>query len=53
LLLGNDGRVDIEVMADEGWVDPKGVAGILCKYVNIPFKELNQFLFLLERQLSP
>jgi len=53
LFLGNDGRVDIEVMADKGWVDPRGVAGIPCKYVNIPFKELDQLLFLWERQPSP
>ena len=49
MLLGNDGWVDIEVIADEGWVDLGGVAGIPCKYINIPFKELNQFLFLLAR----
>ena len=53
LLLGNDGRVDIEVMAYEGGVDLRGVAGIPCKYVNIPFKKLNQLLFLLKRQPSP
>ena len=53
LLLGSDGRIEIEVMADEGWVDPGGVVGIPCKYVNIPLKELNQLLLLLKRQLSP
>ena len=53
MLLGSDGRVDIEVMADKGWVDLGGIAGILCKYVNISFKELNQLLLLLKRQLSP
>ena len=53
MLLGSDGRVDIEVMEDEGWVNPGGIAGILCKYVNISFKELNQLPFLLKRQLSP
>ena len=53
MFLGNDCRVDIEVVADEGQVDPGGIAGIPCKYVNISFQELNQFLFLLERQPSP
>ena len=53
MLLGNDSRVDIEVMADEGWVDPGGVVGIPCKYVNIPLKELNQLLLLLKGQLGP
>ena len=48
MLRGNDGRVDIEVMADEGWVDPGGVAGIPYKYVNIRFKELNQLFLLLK-----
>ena len=53
LLLGGDGWVDIEVMTDEGWVDPGAIAGISYKYVNISFKELNQLLLLLNRQLSP
>ena len=53
LLLGGDGWVDIEVMTDEGWVDPGAIAGIPYKYVNISFKELNQLLLLLKRQLSP
>ena len=52
MLLGSDGRVDIEVITDEGWVDPEGIAGISCKYINISFKKLNQLLLLLKRQLS-
>ena len=53
LLLGSDGQVDIEVMKDESWVNPGGIAGIPCKYINISFKKLNQLLLLLKRQLSP
>ena len=53
LLLGSDGRVDIEVMTNEGWVNLEGIAGIPCKYINISFKKLNQLLLLLKRQLSP
>ena len=53
LLLGSDGRVDIEVMADKVRVDLGGIAGIPCKYINISFKKLNQLLLLLKRQLSP
>ena len=53
LLLGSDGRVDIEMVTDEGWINPWSIAGILCKYVNISFEKLNQLLLLLKRQLSP
>ena len=53
LLLGNDGRVDIEMVTDEGRVDPGSIAGVLGKHIDVSFEELNQFLLLLKRQLSP
>ena len=53
LLLRSDGRVNIEMVTDEGWINPRGITGILCKHVNISFEKLNQLLFLLKRQLSP
>ena len=53
MLLGNDGRVDIEMVIDEGRVDPESIAGIPGKHTDVSFEELNQFLLLLKRQLSP
>ena len=41
------------MMADEGWVNSGGIAGIPCKHVNISFKKLNQLLLFLKMQLSP
>ena len=53
MLLGNDGRVDIEMVIDEGRVDPGSIAGIPGEHIDVSFEELNQFLLLLKRQLSP
>ena len=53
LLLGSDGRVNIDMVTDEGWINPESIVGIPCKYVNIAFEKLNQLLLLLKRQLSP
>ena len=53
LLLGSDGRVDVEMVADEGWVNSWSIAGVLCKHANIPFEKFNQLFLLLRRQLSP
>ena len=53
MLLGGHGGVDIEVVADEVWVDPWGVTGIPGKHVDVPFEKLNQLFFLLRRQLGP
>ena len=41
------------MMADEGWVDPWNVAGVLCKHVGIPLEKLDQLFLLLRRQLGP
>ena len=53
LFLGGNGGVDVEVVADEVWVDPWSVTSILCKHVNIPFEKLDQLFLLLRRQLGP
>ena len=53
MLLGGNGGVDIEVVANEVWVDPWGVTGILCKHVDVPFEKLDQLFFLLRRQPGP
>ena len=50
MLLGGNGGVDIEVVADEVWVDPWSVTGIPCKHVNVPFEKQDQLFFLLRRQ---
>ena len=41
------------MVADEGWVNSWSIAGILCKYVNIPFKNFDQLFPLLRGQLCP
>ena len=41
------------MVTDEGWIDPRGITGIPCEYINVSFKKLNQLLLLLKRQLSP
>ena len=43
----------MEVVADEGWVDPWSVAGVPCKHVGIPLEKLDQLFLLLRRQLGP
>ena len=43
----------MEVVADEGWVDPWSVAGVPCKHVSIPLKKLDQLFLLLRRKLGP
>ena len=53
MFLGGNGRVDIEVVADEVWVDPWGVTGVLCKHVDVSFKKFDQLFFLLRRQPGP
>ena len=50
---GGKGGVDVQVVADEGWVDPWSVVGIPCKHVGIPFKKLDQLFLLLRTQLGP
>ena len=41
------------MVADEVWVDPWGVTGVPCKYVDVSFKKLDQLSFLLRRQPGP
>ena len=41
------------MIADEGWVDPWSVAGVLRKHVGIPLEKLDQLFLLLRRQLGP
>ena len=53
LLLGSDGRVNIETVTDEGWINSWSIVSVLCKYVNISFEKLNQLFLLLRGQLSP
>ena len=49
----SDGRIDVEVVADEGWVNSWSITGIPCKHVNIPFEKFDQLFLLLRRLLSP
>ena len=53
LLFEGDGRVDVEVVVDEGWVNSWSIAGVLCKHIDIPLKKLDQRSLLLRRQLGP
>ena len=53
LLFGSDGRVDIEMVTDEGWVNSWSIANVLCKYVKISFEKFDQLFLLLRGQLSP
>ena len=41
------------MVADQVWVDPWSVTGVLCKHVDIPFEKLDQLFLLLRRQLGP
>ena len=52
-MLGNDGWVDIKMVINKGWVDPWGIAGVPCKYVNVCFEEFDQLLLFLRGQPSP
>ena len=53
MLLGGNGGVNVEVVADEVWIDPWSVTGVLCKHINIPFEKLDQPFLLLRRQFGP
>ena len=53
LLFEGDGRVDVEVVVDEGWVNSWSISGVLCKHIDIPLKKLDQLSLLLRRQLGP
>ena len=41
------------MVTDEGQVDLGSIAGVPGKHIDVSFEELNQFLILLKRQLSP
>ena len=45
--------VDIEMVADEGWVNSWSIASVPCKHVDIPLEKLDQLFLLLRRQLGP
>ena len=53
LLFRGDGKVDVEVVADKGWVNSWSIASILCKHIDIPFEKFDQLFLLLKRQLGP
>ena len=51
-LFRGNGGVDVEVVANEGWVNSWSIAGVLCKHIDIPLEKLNQLFLLLRRQLG-
>ena len=53
MLFRGNGGVDVEVVANEGWVDPWSVADVPCKHISIPLEKLDQLFLLLRRQLGP
>ena len=53
LLLGNDGWVNVQMMADKIRVHPWGLINVPCKHINVSFEEYQQLFLLLRRQLSP
>ena len=53
LLFRGNGGVDVEVVANEGWVNSWSIAGVPYKHVDIPLEKLDQLFLLLRRQLGP
>ena len=53
LLLGSDGWVNVQMIADEIRVHPRGLISVPCKHINVSFEEYQQLFLLLRRQLSP
>ena len=53
LLFRGNGGVDVEVVANEGWVNSWSIAGVPCKHIDIPLEKLDQLFLFLRRQLGP
>ena len=53
LVSGNDGWIDIQMMADEARVHSRSLVSIPRKYINVVLKKNYQLFLLLRWKLSP
>ena len=51
LLFGDDRQINIQMMANKIWIQPRSLVCALCKHINIPHEKLYQLFLLLKRQL--